>query len=141
MNRRFLVGVLVLVAILGAASAHLTYTNWYVIDTFETEIFFRVTDQNEVGFSADTDRLHFGRILHGGSAGRDVILSSKVDAYVYFGVDPELEEWFIANPNPAYLGAGETLHKELFMSIPEDTLPGNYSGVLTTTYVRKLPWN
>ena len=137
MRRDLLILLVVLASVLGTTIAYVTYMRWHVLDVRTTAVEFQVTAGQNIGFNAGTDKIYFGTVTRGGGGKREIVLLSKVPAAAYIVPGPELNGWVLLSENPVLLEPDVLTKVGVVLAVPPDATPGNYTGTITTTYVRR----
>lgn len=113
----------------------------YVVDVQQKNIEFSVVDGNHVGFNLNTSALIFGRVPRGGGSEKRTTLVSQIPTVAKIRIDPvELSNMIIPSSNNVYVNESGT-QVTFVLDVPLNATVGNYTGMVTIVYLRKMPWN
>jgi hypothetical protein len=129
--------LLVIVMILGIASAATYYFGFVVMKVSEFPMDAKVSDR--IGFNAGTDALHFGTVYPGGESRRQIRVTNRNPFAVLVTVrnSGNISGWVVVD-TPQYLSAYENRTLDYTLIVPADAGLGNYSGGSRIVVKRKI---
>lgn len=132
--------ILAFVVLFGSYAARVAYEDWRILGATTATVHYTVTSENRIGFKLNTNDIAFGKIVPGGGGTRTITLTAAEPVIAALRLSPDLNRVIIIEPNPVLLDPGAPVNVTLDLSVPVGTALGNYTGELTITYLRRLPW-
>ncbi len=106
-----------------------------------------MSGQGALGFNADKDKLHFGRMYAGDSSFRDFWITNnassprRVDFKIVSLANISTGGWFFLEPTSGYVLSPQERKKfRVILGVPLRTPAGIYEGGVLITLHRPLPW-
>ncbi|MDD9952897.1 MAG: hypothetical protein OXR66_01010 [Candidatus Woesearchaeota archaeon] len=127
--------LLVFALALGVLAAKLLFTHWYVLDQYEIPVQFKVVAGPHIGFDVNNSLLIFGKIPQGGSGSRSATLAASVRATAVIQSDVP---WLEPSVDKVALLPHQEENIGFTVRVPGNATPGNYTGSVRITYVRRL---
>ena len=130
--------IILMVSLVSSFLVFAIYSNMQVelVKSFSMDI--KVVELGVIGFNIDTDAVHFGRVMSGGSSTKMINLTGSsrtryVRAYAY----GSLSEWVGFSENPIIIGNAS--YRELYVSavVPDGADYGNYNGTIKLVFMKK----
>jgi len=141
MRRRvIIVAALALVILFGVIAARVAFEEWRTIATTSVTVRFEVTTEYRIGFALGTGDIAFGKVNPGGGGSRKATLAAAEPAIAVIRLPSDLAEMIRVDQNLVRLDPGTPVDVTFDLAVPEDARPGNYTGEITVTYLRRLPW-
>jgi len=132
--------ILVLLPLAISFIVGLLFWNWYVLDERIVDIDVSVTNESLLGFNTGTDKLYFGTLARTGSSERKATAITAFDARVAIEVRGKVAQWISVSQNNFLVEPNVPQDIIFRINIPEDAMPGNYTGKATIRYYRIMPW-
>ena len=118
---------ILIISLIVSSLTYLIIQNLRVVARTSYNMDVIVWDDKRVGINLNTDAIHFGGMGAGNGANRGVIIDAEEDVIVSILKKGQMATW-VSNPNNFYMQKGEQRNITFSLSVPKDTLPGNYTG-------------
>jgi hypothetical protein len=129
-----LIIVLVAIIIIISSLMCIVYYDYLVLDY--KEIYAEVEVATNIGMSADTDALWFGKIMPNGKSTKKLYVSYPETVKVNIKVDGNISDFIIINKNNFILQENTTELLEFKAIAPEDAEYGKYNGTVQFYFLR-----
>lgn len=139
-QRRVLLVLLAIVLIVGVGSlvGRIAYERWRVVEVDAIPYQYKVIPTPNIGFALGTGDLAFGKVTFGGGGSRTVRFTADRPVIAVFTSD---DPYITARPPKVALAPGEETPVSFNLDVPLDAQVGNFTGTITVTYLRPLPWD
>ena len=130
--------LLIAVVIICVGVVYWAHSSFY---TFETKtVAMDIEVGKTVGITLDTDALHFGRALPGGSSTRKSLFTNTHNTRMKVIIEGkgQLGDWLTVSENGFILYPGEAKEVSFTISVPLGTEHGNYTGYVEMIYQKAL---
>lgn len=138
-QRRILLALIAIALLIGVGSlvGRIAYERWRVVEVDTIPYQYKVVATPNIGFALGTGDLAFGKVTFGGGGSRTVRFSTERPVTAVFISD---DPYITARPSKVALTPGEERVVSFNLDVPLDAQIGNFTGVITVTYLRPLPW-
>ena len=126
--------LILLVIVTGCGLVRPSCDNRKVIDASVSVV---NTERRMIGFNTDTDGLKFGVVSSGALIEREVTVHYDHNAEVNVLAEGSLASLMSAKPSSFYLPANTSQKVTFTITVPENALPGNYTGKVTFCFTQQ----
>lgn len=129
--------LLAFVFIIGIFLTITVYNQYIVLRYQEIDLFVKVQNSTTGAFNISTDALNFAKTYPGGSSVKRIYMNSLKRAMVHIEADGEIARFISVSDNNFLIAPNEYRQIEVYLSVPPETVEGNYSGKLKIYFYRR----